>query len=134
VVALTVLLGFLPVGQGSPQPCDLFESVQEVVLPVAIVTPGGHVTRIIYLDDRPTGGIVPGTPAPANGFVRGDGTWLYFETNSEADLQRGGDGPVRVGSILNNAEDCLQPSANPDELLVGLYCPGDFDTCLGLSP
>jgi len=58
-----------------------------------------------------------------NGFVRGEGTWIYLETNGQPGLQRGGVSTLPtlkvavIGTGANDPEICSGQSTTPDELV-----------------
>ncbi|MCA1814042.1 MAG: hypothetical protein LC624_08835 [Halobacteriales archaeon] len=115
-IILLLLSGMVAgVPGGASGSCLRFVDVKSVLLPIPIVTPSGHDTQMIYIDDRPDGDVF-GLPI-RNGVVHGDGTWVYFETNGQAGLQRGGvsDLPGILG--LDFDESCIGQSTISDELL-----------------
>jgi len=118
LIALLVIPGIAAEGLAEPLPCLRYVSVTVVQLPFAVQTPGGNTTSTLYLDDRPEGR-VPLFPVE-NGVLRGDGTWVYFETNGVVGLQRGGQSDLipPVGEL--GREDCIGPDPAPDELFFGI--------------
>ena len=113
-------------GASAARPCDNGGIIWGVLnsrglafipFPVGVPTPGGNTATGLYFDDRGQGNLGPiGSPL---GYLAGDGTWIYLETNGVAGLQRGGHSSL-PDSPLTGVNDFEFPAcnvANPDELI-----------------
>jgi len=80
-LALMALFPGTALGVASGHFCSDTSNVKIISTPVGT----------FYYDDRPTAG-VRDFPPVSNGMIKGEGTWIYEETNGIPGLQRGGHG------------------------------------------
>lgn len=109
-LAVPFALVAVPAMGATAYTCDNVSNVKAIDLPVAVPTPGGKQSSTIYYDDRPTGNIKAGpvTLPVGDGYVQGEGTWIYFETDGISGLQRGGQSSLPTTPLTgaNDFEIC----------------------------
>lgn len=108
-------------GADGARPCNNggLIGLKQIDLPAGVPTPGGHTATAVYIDDRAQGTLGPLPVASPTGLAGGDGTWIYFETNGQPGLQRGGHGQLPTTPLTGeDVEFAACSGANPDELLL----------------